>query len=60
MPSEARGRSVESGRAYDRLLLLERLESLLEDMEELEIGTVSELRVRIAHLHAELDDEERV
>ncbi|HEX2348747.1 MAG TPA: hypothetical protein VHI51_09975 [Ktedonobacterales bacterium] len=41
---------------YDTMMLLERLESLEEEMEELEITTLDDLRTRIRDLHAELDE----
>lgn len=43
---------------YDALLLLERLESLLEEMEELEVSSREEIEARIAALHQTLDEEE--
>ena len=41
---------------YDTLMLLERLESLEEEMEELEITTLDDVRARIRDLHAELGE----
>ena len=41
---------------HERLLLLDRLEELLEDLTELGISTIEELRERIAALEVELDD----
>ena len=41
--------------AFDDLELLERLESLREDMEELGISTLAELIVRIEAMHKRLD-----
>ncbi len=43
---------------YDSLLQLERLESLEEDMIELGVTTLDEVRERIAALHREVDAEE--
>ncbi len=43
---------------YDDLLLLERLESLLEEMEELGVSSLAEIEARIAALHHALDAEE--
>jgi hypothetical protein len=40
---------------YDAMLVLERLESLEEDMQELGVTTLDEVRRRIATLHEELD-----
>ena len=40
---------------YDDLELLERLESLREDMEELGITTLAELILRIEKMHRRLD-----
>jgi hypothetical protein len=44
---------------YDTMLLLERLESLEEEMQELGVSTLDDVRRRIAELHRELDDELR-
>jgi hypothetical protein len=41
---------------YDELELLERLESLREDMEELGVNTLAEVIQRIDELHAALDN----
>jgi hypothetical protein len=41
---------------YNAMMLLERLESLEEEMEELEIATLDDLRTRIRDLHAELGE----
>jgi hypothetical protein len=43
---------------YDSLLQLERLESLEEDMLELGVTTLEEVRQRIAALHREVDASE--
>lgn len=40
---------------YDELELLERLESLLEEMEELGVTTLEEVEKRIEALHKKLD-----
>lgn len=42
-------------REYEALLELERLESLEEDMTDLGVTTLDELRQRIAGLHKRLD-----
>jgi hypothetical protein len=42
---------------YDELELLERLESLREDMEDLGIRTLEELIKRIEDLHKQLDEQ---
>lgn len=42
---------------YDTMLALERLESLEEEMVELGVSTLEEVRQRIATLHQRLDDE---
>lgn len=42
-------------REYDLMLLLDRLESLLEDMEELGIDTREQAQAKIADLHRQLD-----
>ena len=41
---------------YDAMMLLDRLESLEEEMEDLEITTLDQLRERIRDLHAELGE----
>ncbi len=41
---------------YDTLMLLERLESLEDEMDELGVNTRDELRERIRDLHAELGE----
>jgi hypothetical protein len=41
---------------YDDMELLERLESLREDMEDLGITTLDQLNQRIAELHQKLDE----
>ena len=40
---------------YGEMMLLERLESLEEDMEELGVTTLDQVRQRIAELHQQLD-----
>lgn len=42
-------------REYDTMLELERLESLDEDMTDLGVTTLDEVRRRIADLHKQLD-----
>jgi hypothetical protein len=42
---------------YGAMLVLERLESLEEDMVDLGVSTLDEVRTRIADLHRALDDE---
>lgn len=44
-------------REYDIMLQLERLESIEEEMTELEVSTLDEVRQRIAELHRALDDD---
>lgn len=44
---------------YDTMLTLERLESLEEEMVELDVKTLDDVRARIAELHRELDEELR-
>ena len=41
---------------YNTLIQLERLESLEEEMEELEVTTLDGLRARIRDLHAEMGE----
>jgi hypothetical protein len=43
---------------HEQLLLLDRLEELREDMEELGITSLEQLRQRIVELEALLDDED--
>jgi hypothetical protein len=43
---------------YKALLLLEQLESLLEEMEELGVSSRAEIEARIDALHQQLDAEE--
>ena len=43
---------------YDALLRLEQLESLEEDMQDLGVTTLDEVRRLIAELHRQLDDAE--
>ncbi|MCO5177063.1 MAG: DUF1192 domain-containing protein [Thermomicrobiales bacterium] len=42
--------------SYDRLLLLDRLEELREDMVELNVRSIEDLEARIAALEAEIAD----
>ena len=44
---------------YDAMLRLERLESLEEDMIDLNVHTLDEVRARIAELHRQMDSEGR-
>jgi hypothetical protein len=41
---------------YDVMLELERLESLEEDMVEMKVTTLEEVRLRLAELHRRLDE----
>ncbi len=41
---------------YDALMLLDRLESLEDEMVELGVTTLEELRARIRELHAEMGE----
>ena len=43
---------------YDTMLELERLESVEEDMVDLGVTTLDEVRSRIAKLHRQLDEQE--
>ncbi|MFI5273516.1 MAG: hypothetical protein ACHQ4H_10840 [Ktedonobacterales bacterium] len=43
---------------YDKMLRLERFESLEEEMEELGITTLEQLRAKIAELHRTLDEQQ--
>ncbi len=40
---------------YEKMLLLDQLESLLEEMEELGVSTRAEIEARIEALHQKLD-----
>ncbi len=42
---------------YNTLIELERLESLEEEMQELGVATLDDIRRRIAELNAQLDEE---
>jgi len=42
---------------YDTMLMLERLESLEEEMVELGVATLDDVRRRIAELHRRLDED---
>lgn len=48
----------EAGDTYDDLDLLERLESLREEMAELGVTTLAEIDRRIRELHVKLDAQE--
>ena len=43
---------------HEALLLLDRLEELREEMEEIGVTSLEEVRQRIAELEAQLDDED--
>ncbi len=43
---------------YEEMELLERLETLREDMEDLKVTTLSELTQRIEELHRKLDSKQ--
>ena len=45
----------EEGGEYDNMELLERLETLCEDMEELGVTTLAQVNQRIKELHRHLD-----
>jgi hypothetical protein len=42
---------------YDTMVELERLESIEEEMQELGVSTLDDVRRRIADLHRELDED---
>ena len=44
---------------YDEMLQLERLESIEEEMMELGVTTLEDVRERIAELHRTMDEHER-
>ena len=49
---------TDDGATYDLLELLERLESIREELDELGIRSFDELNQRIAELHASVDETE--
>lgn len=49
---------IEDPEEYDLMMLLEQLESLREEMEELQVKSLEEVEQRIAELHRELDKRE--
>ncbi|MDA8218523.1 MAG: hypothetical protein M0Z94_12990 [Dehalococcoidales bacterium] len=49
---------VEETEEYDIMVYLERLESLREEMEELEVSSLAELDAKIRELHEEIDHQE--
>jgi len=51
-------KSTSTDPIHEQLLLLDRLEELREDMEELGINSMEELRQRIVELEALLDDDD--
>ncbi|HLZ81882.1 MAG TPA: hypothetical protein VKP04_09630 [Ktedonobacteraceae bacterium] len=53
-PNVAEGEAI-SEQEYDDMEILERLETLREDMEELGITTMTELIARIEQMHKRLD-----
>lgn len=56
-PDEDAAEEVDSAE-YNTMVVLERLESLEEEMEELGVRTLDDVRRRIAELHEQLDCEE--
>ncbi|MGI8915934.1 MAG: hypothetical protein ACR2JY_19550 [Chloroflexota bacterium] len=52
----ARATKGSDGAAYALMLEVERYESLAEDMEELDVVSLADLRLKIADLHRKLDD----
>ena len=54
-PNEEEGEETMSGQEYTDMELLERLETLREDMEELGVTTLAELIQRIEEMHQRLD-----
>ena len=54
-PNQEKGEEAMSDQEYDDLELLERLETLREDMEELGVITLAELIQRIEEMHNRLD-----
>ena len=66
MPAKRPARPREGGAGpavgrgeYQLLLEVERYESLAEEMEELGVGTLDEVRQKIQELHRRIDDQER-
>lgn len=58
MQAEPPRRGLRPDDRYARMLMLERLETLIEDMEELGVETLADARERAARLHVELDRED--
>jgi hypothetical protein len=54
-PSEADDNQLENEEEYDEMELLERLETLREDMEDLHVTTLAEVIQRIEDMHRRLD-----
>jgi len=52
-----RSLSADQREEYRILLLLERLESLVEEMDELEVSTRADAEARLRQLHSQLDAE---
>ena len=55
MPPKVKESDAISEQEYDDMEILERLETLREDMEELGITTLTELIARIEQMHKRLD-----
>jgi hypothetical protein len=56
-PRRPRSPSAKEREEYDLLLLLERLESLVEEMDELGVASRAEVVARIAGIHSRLEAE---
>ncbi len=54
-PRRPRPQSAEGREEYDLLLLLEALESLVEEMDELKVASRAEAEARIRELHLRLE-----
>lgn len=48
---------IEDEEQYDDLLLLEQLESIEEEMQEVGVTTLEEVRAKIAEINSKLDQE---
>jgi hypothetical protein len=55
LPSNVGDKDEMDGEEYDDMELLERLETLREDMEDLRVTTLAEVIQRIEEMHKQLD-----
>jgi hypothetical protein len=55
MSKQPRSKATHPSEEFDLLELLDRLETLLEDMDELGVHSRAETEARMAEIHAQLD-----